>query len=403
MAENKASVIVVGAGPAGSTAAWFLAKSGVDVLLVDKSRFPRDKACGDSITPRAVEILGQMELLDWVESQGYARQQGMFLSSPNLASVRIPPPQTARAPAYLIPRLEFDARLVQQAVSAGARLLEETHVEAMERNGAGWVGLLARQPDRNVELTCRLVIAADGPHSSFTRFLGMVPGPADAVAVRRYYDGVQGEPGLLELHWEKSVLPAYGFIFHLEHGRANVGTGMFAKDLRRLKPNLHELLERFTVNNPYAQAVLKNARPLGRAAGMPFRDDAEKVNPVADNVILVGEAAGVGHPMSGEGIGPAMISAEMAAEVAAVALQRGDVSAAGLVDYARRFHAEFDGVHRAALLARSFLTYPFAVNMAIRAAGKRPEVAALLRDILLGVASPAEMLKPSAALKILFS
>jgi len=396
-------VIVVGAGPAGSTTAYFLAKAGIDVLLVDKSRFPRDKACGDSIAPRAVEILNRMDLLGWVESQGYVRQRGMFMSSPNLTSVRIQPTQTAPFPAYLIPRLEFDARLAQQAVSAGARLLEGTHVQTLEMNGTCWVNLLARQADRDVKLTCQLVIAADGPHSSFTRSLGMVPGPADAVAVRRYYEGVEGEPGLLELHWEKSVLPAYGFIFHLGNGRANVGTGMFAKDLQRLKPNLHELLERFIANNPYAQNVLKNARPLGRAAGMPFRDDAEKVNPAADHVMLVGEAAGVGHPMSGEGIGPAMVSAEMAAEVAVGALRRGDVSAQGLAEYARRFHAEFDPLHRSALFARSLLTYPFAVNMAIRAASKRLEVAALLHDILLGVTSPAEMLKPGAAFKVLFS
>lgn len=402
MPEHKADVIVVGAGPAGSTAAYFLAKAGVSVLLVDKSRFPRDKACGDSIAPGAVEVLERMGLLDWVEQGGYTRQQGMFLSSPNLTSVRIFPTGHTRLPAYLVPRLELDDRLARQAVAAGACLLEETFVQRLTRIGADEVCLSARQSGQTLELACRLVIAADGPHLSFTRSLGMVSSPPDAVAVRQYYQGVQGEPGLLELHWEKSVLPAYGFIFHMGNGRANVGTGMFAKDFARLKPNLHELLQRFVNNNPYAQKALKNAHPLGRAAGMPFRDDAEKVNPVADNVMLVGEAAGVGHPMSGEGIGPAMRSAVMAADAAISALQTGDLSASGLAGYARQFHDEFDALHKSALLARSLLTYPFAVNMAIRAASKRPEVAALLHDILLGATSPAEMLKPDVAWKVLF-
>ncbi|PWH17450.1 MAG: hypothetical protein DDG60_02355 [Anaerolineae bacterium] len=397
MHKPTADVIVVGAGPAGSTAAYFLAQAGVNVLLVEKSRFPRDKACGDSIAPGAVEVLEQMKLLPWVEAQGFVRQQGLFLSSPDLTSVRIWPTSTARLPAYLIPRLALDERLAQQAVSVGARLLEETFVERMIRIESNQVRLLARQANQTIELTCRLVIAADGPHLSFTRSLGMVSSPPDAVAVRRYYEGVEGQAGLLELHWEKSVLPAYGFIFHMGNGRANVGTGMFAKDFQRLKPNLHELLDRFVHNNPYARQALQHARPLGRAAGMPFRDDAERINPVANNVLLIGEAAGVGHPMSGEGIGPAMRSAQMAAQVAAEALTRGDVSAQGLSAYARHFHAEFDALHKSALLARSLLTYPFAVNLAIRAAARRPQVAALLHDILLGLISPAEMLKPAVA------
>ncbi len=401
--KYEAQVVIVGAGPAGATAGYFLARAGVDVLMVDQARFPRDKACGDSIAPGAVEMLEKMGLLGWVERQGYARQQGMLLSSPDLTTVRILPTGTAKFPAYLIPRVEFDHKLVQHAVSAGAHLLEGVRVNALERPAPDRVVLVGTSDQGPVEISARLVIAADGGSSSLSRTLGMVPGPADAVALRRYYDGVQGEAGVLELHWEKSVLPAYGFIFHLGNGRANVGTGMFEQDLRRLKPNLHEVLDRFVANNPHAQRALKNARPLARAQGMPFRDDAEKVNPVADNLMLVGESAGAGHPMTGEGIGPSMVSAEMAARVAIEALRRGDCSVAALGQYARIFHQEFDAVHRSALLARSALTYPFAVNLAIRAASRRPEIANMLHDILLGVTSPAAMLKPGVALKVLFS
>jgi geranylgeranyl reductase family protein len=403
MPNKDAQVLVVGAGPAGATAAYFLAKAGVDVLLLDQAHFPRDKSCGDSIAPGAVEVLSRMGLRGWIEAQGYACQDGMFLSSPNLTSVRIPPTKTSAFPAYLIPRREFDHRLLRHALDAGAKLREGARIGQMERLSRDEVRVAGNSAGESVAFTASLVIAADGGQSSFTRSLGMVPGPADAVALRRYYEGVEGEAGVLELHWEKSVLPAYGFIFHMAGGRANVGTGMFEKDFRRIKPNLHELLDRFVANNPYAQKALKNARPLGRAAGMPFRDDAERVNPVADNLLVVGEAAGVGHPMTGEGIGPAMRSAEMAADVATHALARGDLSAAGLAAYARRFHKEFDRPHRAALLARAALTFPAGVDLAIRAASRRPEIAGLLHDILLGITSPEAMLKPGVALKVLFN
>jgi menaquinone-9 beta-reductase len=400
---NTAQVIVVGAGPSGATAAYFLAQAGVDVLMVDKATFPRDKACGDSITPGSVEILARMGLLDWIAARGYIRQNGMLLSSPDLTTVRIPPTATALQPAYLIPRLEFDHTLVQHAAAAGARLQEGTFITSLERLAPGQVRLVGKRGEETVSLTAQAVVAADGGSSSFTKSLGMVPGPADAVAVRRYYEGVDGEPGVLELHWEKSVLPAYGFIFHLGNGLANVGTGMFDKDMKRLKVNLHDLLDTFIANNPHAQRALKNARPLGKTSGMPFRDDAEKVNPVADNVVLVGEAAGAGHPMTGEGIGPSMLSAEMAATALVAALKTGDVSAQGLESYSKSFHAAFDNLHRNALLARTALTYPVMVNKAMHASSKYPEVAAMLHDILLGVASPAAMMRPGAALKVLFS
>jgi len=367
-------VIIVGAGPAGATTAFFLAQA----------------------------VLARMGRLPWVKDQGFAAQNGMFFSSPNLTTARVLPTSTAPYPAYLIPRTEFDHALVRRAQDAGATLREGVDIRRMERQPDGTALLHGKQASGEVSFSARLIIAADGGHSSFTRSLGMVPAEADAIAVRRYYEGVQGETGVLELHWEKSVLPAYGYIFHMGNGLANVGSGMFAAEFRRIKPNLHQLLDTFIANNPYAQKALANARPLGRAHGMPFRDDAQNVNPIADNVMLVGEAAGAGNPMSAEGIGPAMINAEFAAEYAAQALRAGDLSAAGLAPYARRFHQQFDSFHRAALLARSALTIPAAVNIAIRAAGQNTQFGGLLHDVLLGIKSPAEMLKPGTALKVLF-
>ena len=144
------------------------------------------------------------------------------------------------------------------------------------------------------------------------------------------------------MHWEKSVLPAYGFIFHENDGIANVGTGMFTKDMQRLKANLNERLETFVTQNVHARTVLANARRISPVVGHPYRDDAENVTPYADNVLVVGDAAGAGHPMTGEGIGPAMISAELAARYAVEALERGDLSSTGLAGYGDLFHAEFD-------------------------------------------------------------
>ena len=400
--DNTTSVIVVGAGPAGATAAYFLAQAGVDVLLVDQATFPRDKSCGDSICPGATATLTRMGLAEW--ARNYAVNREYFLSSPNGTMARIPfPTHLAEHPNYLIPRREFDHALVQRAVEVGARLHEGTRITGMERVDAQQVrlhGKSGRRTDNVTAFTAQLVIAADGSISSFTRRLGM-GGTVDAVALRRYYAGVTGQPGTLELHWEKSMLPAYGFIFHLNDGIANVGTGMFQSDLRRLKTNLNKLLDTFVTHNPHARAALADASPLGPIAGHPYRDDAEHITPYADNVLLVGDAAGTGHPMTGEGIGPAMASAELAANVAMHALHTGDVSAAGLAEYGRSFHAKFDRVHRVSRLARTALTLPWMVDRTIKRCSHDQDFAAQLAGILAGVVSPAAMLKPGTALRAL--
>ena len=153
-------------------------------------------------------------------------------------------------------------------------------------------------------------------------------------------------------------MPAYGFIFHLNDGIANVGTGMFRKDLKRLGGSLKKRLDMFVTNNKFAQEALGDARPISPVIGHPYRDDAEAVTPFADNLMLIGDAAGAGHPMTGKGIGPAMISAEFAAKTAVSAVAAHDFSANQLAPYGEAFHAEFDGVHKIAQMARMGLSLP---------------------------------------------
>ena len=396
-----ASIIIVGAGPAGATAAYFLAHAGVDVLLVDQATFPRDKSCGDSICPGAVAMLAKMGLLPWVQNRGFAQNQGYFLSSPNGTTAHIPfPNDLAPYPNYLIPRREFDHALVMQATAAGARLREGTRITGMERIDAQHVRLTGTHAGEEITLDTTLVIAADGSPSSFTRKLGLVPGPADGVALRCYYEGVGGEPGTFEIHWEKSVLPAYGFIFHQNDGIANVGTGMFTKDMKRLKANLNDRLETFVTQNIHARRVLANAHRISPVVGYPYRDDAENVTPYADNVLLVGDAAGAGHPMTGEGVGPAMVSAELAARYAIEALERGDLSSSGLAGYGDLFHAEFDGLHRIARLARNALSYPLLVDRTVSRCSHDPFFAKQLAGILAGIVSPRAMLSTGMLVRV---
>lgn len=150
----------------------------------------------------------------------------------------------------------------------------------------------------------------------------------------------------------------------------------------------------------HAQRVLANARRISPVVGYPYRDDAENVTPYADNVMLMGDAAGAGHPMTGEGIGPAMVSAELAARYAIEALERGDLSSSGLAGYGDLFHAEFDGLHRIARLARNALSYPLLVDRTVSRCSHDPFFAKQLAGILAGIVSPRAMLSTGMLVRV---
>ncbi len=401
---RKADVVVVGAGPAGSTAAFFLAQAGVKVVVVEQATFPRDKICGDGVFPRAVGTMAKMGLLRWVKSQGYSRHAGFRFGAPDGTTARAPAVQGS-APynfsPYLIPRMELDLALIRRAVDAGAQLVEGVRAVWLERLEPGQVHVVGEEGGAERLFAAPLVIAADGGVSSFTRKLGLMPGPADIVAARQYFEGAATEPGLTEIHWDPSVLPGYGWIFHEVGGRVNVGIGMYAHEAKARRANLHALLETFRERNSHAREALENARPLAPSRGFPLRTDAHRVTPAANNVMLAGESAGLVHPMTGEGIGPSMICGELAAAHARRALAAGDFSMAVLEAYVREFHKTFDPIHRAARVTRKFLAYPWFVNRVMRRAARDPGLAAALSQAVGGVASPLSLLTPSVALRVL--
>ena len=397
-----AQIIIVGAGPAGASAAFFLAQAGVDVLLVDQATFPRDKPCGDGVASSGLEVLARMGLMDWVTGNDFPEPRELLLTSPDgiVARDRFDSHE-GFSYGYIIPRLRLDAALVERAVAAGARLQEGTRIIGMEYLSAPHVRLTGRAAGHPVALETSLVIAADGGQSSFTRRLGLAPYPPELVAVRGYLEGDAGDPKLAEIHWQKSILPGYGWLFPLGNGRINVGTGAYSATVRRHGLNLHEQLRMFLTQNPHARARLRHARPISPVKGPPLRTDADRVTPLADNVLIAGEAAGLVNPLTGEGISPSLESGEMVAAHARRALESGDFSATGLAAYGRAFHQRFDAVHRSARLLRRLLSYCWIVNRVVRRAQRDHDFALLISHILIGITSPAAALRPSVIAKIL--
>ncbi len=334
-----ADVIVVGAGPAGSTAACHLARSGLDVALVEKTAFPREKVCGDGLTPRAVRQLIRLGI-DTTPEHGWVRNQGLrILGGGKRLQLRWP--ELASFPDYGLvrPRLDFDDMLARQAVKAGARLYERTPVGApiFDERADRVVGVTAKdESGEPLEFRAPLVLAADGNSSRLSLALGLHrrEDRPMGVAVRTYYRSPRHDDDWLESWlelWDRSegtgsaakdrLLPGYGWVFGVGDGTCNVGLGILNTSKAFGNVDYRNLLRRWLDATPEEWGFRESNRtgPV-RGAALPMAFN--RTPHYSRGVLLLGDAGGMVNPFNGEGIAYAMESAELAADVVVQALAR---------------------------------------------------------------------------------
>ena len=331
---RDADVIVVGAGPAGSTTAYHLAQAGADVLLLEKTAFPREKVCGDGLTPRAVRSLVSMGI-DTSPEAGWLHNKGLRIIGGGMR-LELPWPELASYPSYGLvrPRLDFDDILVRQAVKAGATLRERTNVTApvLDDRTGRIVGVTAKAEDGEVTYRAPLVVAADGNSSRLS--LGMGLHKRDdrpmGVAVRTYYRSPRHDDDWLESWlelWDKGddgrdrLLPGYGWVFGVGDGTSNVGLGILNTSTAWGKVDYKDLLRRWLDQTPEEWGFREENRtqPVrGAALPMGFNRQPHYTR----GLLLVGDSGGMVNPFNGEGIAYAMESGELAAQVIAQAMAR---------------------------------------------------------------------------------
>ena len=303
-------VVVVGAGPAGSVAALVLARSGARVALADKAAFPRDKACGDLVGPRGVQVLADLGLRVPDAGQG----SDLLAVGPSGRRSRLPAFTGRTYPGHgiIVPRLALDHALRQAALEAGA-IPVRARITAVEAGGDGRVNAVVSSDGQR--LAGDVIIAADGALSPVARLAGMLD-PETALwgfAIRAYVPAEVPLPLLVLLDassWR--IYPGYGWLFPGEDGRANVGIGVGLGAGRGQAP-LRGDLARLVALLGQRGDLSGDARP-GPVMGGWLRMGGTGAPPAAGNVLLAGDAAGLINPLQGEGIGPAMISARLAAE-----------------------------------------------------------------------------------------
>jgi geranylgeranyl reductase family protein len=350
-------VVVVGGGPSGAATAFWLAEAGHDVLLLEKKRYPREKTCGDGLTPRSVKQLEDMGLAEQLAD--HHRFEGLrSIAFGHTLELQWPEAGDMPRYGYVVTRKDLDHMVAERAVKAGATLWQEAEAVAPVVAGGLVRGASVKRKETGTveDVSARFVVVADGANSRFGRALGTSRDRSYplGMAIRGYFVSPRHDEPWIESHLDirdktGNVLPGYGWIFPVGDGRVNVGVGLLSTFNQWKAVNTTHLMEAFVAQTPESWEIRPDTScgpPTGGRLPMGL-----SVGPHAGPTYLVtGDAGGAINPFNGEGIAYAYETGRIAADVLDRALVTGD----GLVlqEYGARLQAEYGLYYK---VARAFV------------------------------------------------
>jgi len=391
-------VAIVGAGPAGATTAISLLKHNADlrVCLIDRQKFPRDKACGDGLSPGVVRVLTDLGINNILH--GFDPVTDLIITSPRGYRFEGPLPRlNGNSPiGYVIPRYIFDNRLRNVALDCGAQAIESsllTHAVHDPDSGVWSLDLRKSVQDSHrydtqlFQIRTRVLIGADGARSAIRQILG-VPFNTPrytGIAIRAYSENVGSESArpALQLHFTDELLPAYGWVFPVDSHKANVGVVIDAERYKSRHLPLHKLLERF-----YGLRVINELGPHWTSP----RDTKSYILPYGSELpplargaaALVGDAASMINPLTGDGISYAMVGGQMLGEMLSEGF--GPISDLHgiLADYDQRFRSRFKEHLRANYRLKRMASMTYWNNAMIKAYSKDSKILSDAMELIMG-------------------
>ncbi len=388
----ESEITILGAGPAGSTAALFLSNFGISCALIDKSAFPRDKVCGDCLGGYVISVLRQLgedifnRFIDFSEkSEG----KGVLFYSPDLVKLSVPATETVEGrirEVSLSRREDFDNFLFNEAANKKEISIHcgiDVHGYSREKNSLIFF-------DRKGEkiIKTKLSIIATGSQSKIAGDLSSYRVAKNHLAggVRCYYENVKGdnEKGYIEFHFLREILPGYLWIFPLNEVLTNVGIGQRSDIIAKNKTDLKKVLPSLIENYPHLRERFKDARMITPPAGFPLALGSVRRKISGDNFMLTGDAASLIEPFFGEGIGNAMYSGMFAAEQARLCLKENNFSASFNKAYDTRVFNKMGNALRMSTMLQKAASYPRLVNRVFHSIEKKPALQNMLFKIING-------------------
>src|SRR6266851_1570998 len=372
-------VVIVDAGPGGSATAHFLSRQGMDVLLLDRAEFPRDKTCGDGLTPRALRVLDQMGILADVTEHGCA-VDAYSVVAPNRRETTAP--ITASHGALVVKRVVLDDIIQRRALASGARFTSGVNASRLEPTATG----VQVHADDGRTFAGRVAVIATGAAFGLLKRSAIVSRPPRTMlAARAYFEDLQADVARsFQLRFDDVPMPGYGWVFPVKARAANIGVGFLP---RTGSATASQAFDQF-IRSTALRRMLDGARQDGPLKGYPIRVDFLQAPTFAERTLLVGEAAGLVNPLTGEGIDYALESGSIAAEHLLQTFASGDFSAAQLAAYGAKLHNRFDKIFRFSEWIRDWYCKPALLNVLVPLANRRPELRQLLANVVLGEREP---------------
>ena len=405
---NNYDIIIVGAGPAGATAALYANRSNLKCLLVDKSFFPRDKVCGDALSGKTVRILRELNLIEEVQKLNGSTINRITFGSPSHHKFDInlqkSKDKSHIKQGFVIPRKIFDNYLFEKA-KAVVDTCEGFKVSDLIYDKGKLSGIKGTDKNKEKrEFRAPIIMGCDGFNSIIARKLELyeMDMKNTAVAIRCYYKGVKGLTDQIELHYVNEVLPGYFWLFPAGEGIANIGIGLSKSDVKKEKRNLKQILEDVISSDHFKERFL-DAKALEKPVGwnLPLGRIQRKNH--GDGFMLLGDAAGLVDPFTGEGIGNAMVSAKYAVQIAAQAKKINNYSKSVFLEYDRLLWSEIGSELKTSSKLQNLAKSRFLLNFVINRASRNKEIQDIISGMLTNEIPKDKLSNPMFYFKILFS
>lgn len=409
---NKHDICIVGGGIAGTMAALFLAKEyGIACTLIERSAFPREKICGDGVSGWVVGVLKELDsemLEELLDSPFVLPSYGIRISAPNYKHVDLPfdmnaIPGNGTPPGFTAKRVHLDNFLFEKArQNPLIEIKENTEVTGFTKSD---IGFRLQLNSGESEPEARMVLFAQGTGS--LNAPGMNPGdPSDTfIGLRGYYKNVEGfhEHNYIELHFLKETLPGYLWVFPMAEGMANVGIGMRKKHILKKKISLKTELQKALETCPALKERFQNAVPSGPLQAHPIPLWTKRRSISGDRFMILGDAARLVDPVTGEGMGHAALSAKYAAATASMALKNNNFAAGLLKQYDNELYKVIKKELEISRMVSHVISRPFLLNTFMNKAERNPWLTEGLAAAMGDLETRKKLKNPWFYIKMLFS
>jgi len=408
----KFDVIIIGAGPAGIICALQLAKKNYQIALIEKKQFPKDKICGDALS---LDVINQLKLIDdnlyskFIKFSNKIETHGVKIIAPNHQSFDIPFNYKGKSRvAYVSKRKEFDNFLFNELKGfSNIQIFENALVDHLEITKKDATVSFVENNKRRFQFESKIIVRADGAQTYVAKTLlkNKVDYNYNSAGLRVYYENVSGfnKGNFIELHFLKEILPGYLWIFPLPNNQANVGIGMLSKYISKKKMNLKSTLEQIINKHPQFKERFKNAKALEtiKGFGLPLGNPKRKIS--GKRFVLLGDAAGLIDPFSGEGVGNAIRSARVGAEHIEKCFKINNFSESQNKAYDKEIYIRMGKEFTVSKSLQKLCRYPKLFNFIVNKANNNKE----LRNFLIGTMEDVEkkklLTRPSFYYKLIFN